>query len=612
LRNFARGTGLRTASRRPLPLETMRRRLPLIVLLLALAVPASAQAGTFPGDPIDGPASGLRLTDLDLARDGTGGVAYVRPEGVFVSRFIGGKFQAPEGLGPTGPGAGAAVAAGSNGRLAVVFSSGGFVYAILKTAGDQPWGAPVLLGAGTDPAADMSINNTAYASFTQAGTVVVARLDRRTNLWALLPIPADVDPSANAGTGALRSKVAVSADGVGIITWGEQGADGRTHVLARKVFGTGLSTAPQDLTLPTGGSADTPDVDAEDDSSFAWVTFRQTIDGVSRTLARRQRGTAFDDAGFTDGGNAAVDPRVAISGRGEGLLTASGGASGIGGILHNDLLGGAFGVGPGGGTLTAPAMAENSDGMIAFAQPGGIGLRQFDAGTGLPDVALTRAELGPVDVEGGLAAEVDRANDGVIVWTQGSAAARTLVAGYADRPPLAFALSSGTGWRNPASEAAPLRWAPAFELWGPVTYTVLIGNTPVGQSTNNVFRATAPLPEGRRTWRVVATDIRGQVTRSKSKTVRIDMTPPRLTVRVEREGGISKIRWSARDVPRPLGNSGFSRVRVDFGDGAEGRTVRSSRGSVSHRYRRSATLRVIAIDKAGNQTVVERPVTRRK
>ena len=265
LRNFANGTGLRTASRRPLPLETMRRRLPLIVLLLALVVPASAQAGTFPGDPIDGPAAGLRLADLDLARDGTGGVAYVRPEGVFVSRFIGGKFQAPEGLGPGGAGAGAAVAAGSNGRLAVVFSSGGLVYASLKVAGDQPWSAPVLLGAGTDPAADMSINNVAYASFTQAGNVVVARLDRRTNAWALLPIQADVEPGANAGTGVLRSKVAVSADGVGIITWGEQGVDGRTHVLARKVFGMSLSTAPQDLTLPTGGSADTPEVDAEDD-----------------------------------------------------------------------------------------------------------------------------------------------------------------------------------------------------------------------------------------------------------------------------------------------------------------------------------------------------------
>ena len=207
LRNFARGTGLRTASRRPLPLETMRRRLPLLVLLLVLVVPASAQAGTFPGDPIDGPAAGLRLgRPGPRARRDRRRSRYTRPEGVFVSRFIGGKFQAPEGLGPGGAGAGAAVAAGSNGRLAVVFSSGGLVYASLKVAGDQPWRAPVLLGAGTDPAADMSINNMAYASFTQAGNVIVARLDRRTNAWALLPIPADVEPGANAGTGVLRSK----------------------------------------------------------------------------------------------------------------------------------------------------------------------------------------------------------------------------------------------------------------------------------------------------------------------------------------------------------------------------------------------------------------------
>ena len=402
----------------------------------------------------------------------------------------------------------------------------------------------------------------------------------------------------------------MSADGVGIITWGEQGVDGRTHVLARKVFGMSLSTAPQDLTLPSGGSADSPEVDAEDDSSFAWVTFRQTIGGVSRTLARRQRGTAFDDAVFADGGNAAVDPRVALSGRGEGLLSSTGGASAIGSVLRNDQLGQAFGLGPGGGTLTAPAMAENSDGLIAFAQPTGVGIRQFDAGKPLADVALTRAELGPVDTGGGLEASVDRADDGVVVWTQGSPGARTLVAGYKDRPPLAFSVSSSTKWRNPAT--APLRWASAFELWGPLTYTVVVGNKVVGQSANNVFRATAPLPEGRRRWRVIATDIRGQSKRSKSRTVRIDMTGPRVTVRVERDGGVSKIHWSAHDVRRPLGSSGFSRVRVDFGDGAESRTVHSSRGTVSHRYRRTATLRVIAIDKAGNQTVVERRVTRHR
>jgi hypothetical protein len=586
----------------------MRRRPILLTILAALVLPSAAQAGTFPGDPIDGPAEDLRLGDLDLARDGTGAVAYMRPEGVFVSRFIGGKFQPPEGLGPAGTGA--AVAAGSNGRLAVVYVSAGVVYAILKPAGDQPWTAPVPLGPGGLPSVDMSINNTAYATFTQGGNVMVARLDRRTNAWTLLPAPADVVPAAEAGTGALRSRVAVSADGVALITWGEEGADGRTHVIARKAFGTNLSTSPQDLTLAAGGSADSPDLDVEDDSSFAWVTFRQTVDGQSRTFARRQRGTAFDDAVFADGGNAAVDPRIELSGRGEGLASATGGLSGLGAVLRDDMLGGAFGIGPGAGTLTAPAMAENSDGIIAFAQQGGgVGIRPFDAGKALPDTPLTRPDLGPVDLDGGLAAAVDRANDGIVVWTHGTDDARTLAAGYADRPPLAFRLSSGTSWRNPAS--APLRWAGAFDLWGPLTYTVLIDGRPVGQTRDVTWRPKAPLPEGLHRWRVIATDIRGQTTGTRSRNVRIDMTGPRLTVNVERDAGISEIRWRAADVVRPRGSSGFSRVRIDFGDGSEPVTARSTRGTVRHRYRRSATLRVIAIDRAGNQTLEQREVRRR-
>jgi hypothetical protein len=402
----------------------------------------------------------------------------------------------------------------------------------------------------------------------------------------------------------------VSADGVALIAWGERTPDGSAHVMARKAFGMSLSTSPQDLTLPGGGDADSPELDVEDDSSFAWVTFRQTIDGVSRIFARRQRGTQFDDAVFADGGNAATAPQIDLSGRGEGLLSSTGGASGIGSVLRNDVVNPAFGLGPGPGTLTAPAMAENSDGILAFAQTTGVGIRPFDAGKPLADTPLTRAELGPVDLAGGLDAAVDRANDGVVIWTQGSATARSLVAGYADRPPLAFNLSSSTGWRNPASQ--PLKWATAFELWGPLTYTVLVGGKPVGQTRSTTFRPKVPLPEGRRTWRVIATDIRGQTTGTKSKTVRIDMTAPRLTVRVSRDKGISKIRWSARDVVPPLGASGFSRVRVDFGDGAEARTLHATRGSVSHRYRRSATLRVIAIDRVGNQTVVERAVVRRR
>ena len=35
-----------------------------------------------------------------------------------------------------------------------------------------------------------------------------------------------------------------------------------------------LSMVPQDLTLPGGGNADSPDIDIEDDGSYAWIVFR--------------------------------------------------------------------------------------------------------------------------------------------------------------------------------------------------------------------------------------------------------------------------------------------------------------------------------------------------
>jgi hypothetical protein len=455
----------------------------------------------------------------------------------------------------------------------------------------------------------MSINNTAYATWTSGGDVLVARLDRTTNAWTVLPGVADVVPSATAGVGADRSRVSVSADGVALIVWGEEGADGRTHVYARKAFGPRLSTSPQDLTPATGGSADTPDVDAEDDSSFAWVVFRQIVDGAPRILARRQRGTQFDDPVVVDGGNASDRPRIAISGRGDGLASMTGGAAGLGAVLRQDAFAPTFAFGVPAATLTAPAMAENSDGIIAWAQPGGVGLRPFDAGKPQPDVALVRPELGPVDLDGGFDAAVDRADDGVVVWTQGSASSRSLVAGYSDRPPLAFTLTSNSKWRNPA--LAPLRWSGAFDLFGPLTYTVLVAGRPVGQTGQTLFKPTGPLPEGVHKWRVIATDARGQTTSSRSKTIRIDMTPPTLTVNVSRSHGVSRIKWRAADVTRPLGASGIDRVRLDFGDGAQPLTL-GRRGTVTHRYKRTSTLSVTAIDAAGNKTVVKREIRRRR
>src|SRR5215208_5424027 len=108
----------------------MPRRLCLSVplALLALAtLPGLASAGWFPAQPVDGPAPDIeKLGGVDLARDGTGGLVYLkRVDGaahVFLSRFAGGLFRAPErvdnGLGAAA--SEAAIAAGDNGRLAIV------------------------------------------------------------------------------------------------------------------------------------------------------------------------------------------------------------------------------------------------------------------------------------------------------------------------------------------------------------------------------------------------------------------------------------------------------------------------------------------------------------
>jgi hypothetical protein len=110
----------------------MRRRLLASSAVLAALVPAPAAAradvGRFtPGEPIDGGAA-ITAVDLDVARDGTGAVVYVKSVGgadhVFASRLQGGAWQPPEQL-DAGVGASSepVVAAGGRGvrlgRIAV-------------------------------------------------------------------------------------------------------------------------------------------------------------------------------------------------------------------------------------------------------------------------------------------------------------------------------------------------------------------------------------------------------------------------------------------------------------------------------------------------------------
>jgi hypothetical protein len=602
-------------------------RLPVLAVAAALtcACAAPADAAFFPGDAIDGPSPDIRaLGDVDLARDGTGALAWVKTiagvDHVIVARFERGSFQPPEVVDAAlpGPSSQPVVGASDNGRLAIVFVNAGTVYGVVRPAAGQPYSAPVPFGPGSDPAVDLSINGTAFASFTSAGDVRIARLDRRSNAWTGLPQPVDVDPARVAGVGTGRSKVAISADGIGVVTWGEGG-----HVFARKMFNVGISNAPQDLTPAdfagrVATTSDLPGVDAEDDSSYAWIVFRQTFaDGGSRTLARRQRGTAFDPPVAVDTGDEPVrDPRIDLSGRGQGLATSAGASSGqplVALIDKRDLFG------PGGRILSpsstasavAPAISENNVSIVAavLAGPGApaaVAVHPYDDGKPEKDAGLSRPELGPVDPDGGFDAASDRSGGSIVAWVQGAPAERRIVAGYFDRPPSRFL--GYTGQACCRGVTPTLKWQEAFDIWGPTRYEVSVDGAVVGQAAGKPeFALATPLAAGTHTWQVRAIDIRGQATRSKRRVLRIDGHKPLLTVHYKRKQRVVVLSVRARD---DAGNgrlsAGMEGISLSWGDGTTGPRGRFD-VRATHRYPRGKfTLTITARDKAGNEVVDER------
>ena len=602
----------------------MRRLLLLTSTLVAALGAAPAHAAFFPGDAVDGPNPEIRsLGDLDLARDGSGALAYVRRvDGVghvFVARFENGSFKPAERIDAALPTESShpVVGAADAGRLVAVFVSGGVVHGAVRISG-QPWSAPVPLGIGADPAVDLSINGTAYATFTSGGDVRVARLDRRSNTWEVLAQAADVDPARTAGVGAGRSRVAISADGIGVVTWGEEG-----HVYARKMFGPKLSDAPQDLT-PTDFESrvpvlsDLPEIDAEDDSSYAWVAFRQHFaDGGSRILARRQRGTGFDPPVAIDeaSGEAVGAPRIDLNGRGVGIGMTTGAVSGqpMWSLLERDRFG------PGARLFTPsvaapavmPTMAENNAGLLAAVLSDGgppfVRVRTVDDDAAAVEQVLSRPELGAVVPELGFDAASDRASGVVVAWVQGGAEDRKIVAGYLDRPPGNF--SGYTSQRCCQPALARFSWQAAFDLWGPVRYIVTVDGKPVGETTATVFVPTVPITGPTHTWQVLAVDSRGQVKRSRSRRLRIDDLAPTLSVGYKRKGRVVTLGVRARDTDRPGHRaSGVRSLVVSWGDRTKG--VRATtRIRVSHRYPRgSFPLEIVATDRAGNRRVERRTV----
>ena len=131
-------------------------RLPRACLLAAFALAAAApglasaavrRTPTFspPNVVVDGPSPDISsLNGISIARDGTGGLLYVKNvDGVahvFVSRLLSGSFQPPQQVDPGLPTASSqpVIAAGQGGLLIVAFINGGDLYVAQAPSAPSP------------------------------------------------------------------------------------------------------------------------------------------------------------------------------------------------------------------------------------------------------------------------------------------------------------------------------------------------------------------------------------------------------------------------------------------------------------------------------------------
>jgi hypothetical protein len=640
--------------RQPIRVRSLRCSLVALLAIAAVAVaaaPASAQPTPAPPVTLDGPSAAITsLNGLSVARDGTGGLVYVKASHVFVSALIGGQFQASvqvdAGLGAasTQP----VIAAGNGGVLLVGFINGGELYVVDRTGTGAPFGSPQpLAGGAINPSLQMSNLGKAYLAFAAAdGSGRDVRTAYYANgSWALETAPLNAvapgdDAGTDVGTGADTvvgaPQVATAGDGVAIVVWGEAG-----HVYSRRVWGTAPSLVDEQADVPSLSgcgelSAGAPAVAAGGDSSYADVAFQEVIScggaHQTRVLVNRLRGSQYDgvasaDGQFSPGGGSAGNPSVAMTEYGQGFVTS-------GGLTSNDVFAmqlGTNGAMGGVGQVNAaagssppdpvPAIAGLFSDLIAWQQdPGATGaaeirVRYEPRASALgPEQIVSSPAAGPTDAGRGLAAAGDGGGDAAIAWVQGTPSSTEIVVALLYQPPGAAAPPSSTVYARTPQPV--LSWSPSSQRWGPISYSVSLDGIAVGQTAGSGIRVATPLRDGLHRWSVTASNPAGLSTASSTAKVFVDTVAPRLRVAVtgaRRVGKATALRLFYRDLP-PAGlpqsdASGVARLTIRWGDGTVTH-LKPGTHRVEHSYRRPGRYRVtvIATDRAGNQTRVLRRV----
>jgi hypothetical protein len=593
----------------------------------ALAPVASAQAAYFPGQPADGPSADIvALGGVTLSRDSDGQVVYLKRDAganhVFVSFLAAGSPRQPRRL-DTGQATSSSqprVSSSAGGRAVAVWVNDGSLWASVRPNGASDWGAPEALYAVTPTGADvanpslsMGPSGAAYVAFEVAGDLRVARLAG--TAWNLIDTPLDIDPAQTASD----VDIATSADGTALAAWSEGG-----KVFARRVLRTRLSANPQEVSVPSldgqgAGGADSPTVDIEDDSSYAWVALRQDFEGGSRVFARRLVGSEYEAPVAIDAGTFGVErPDLDLTGRGRGLagIAVRGSQSAIGATLGSDNLwdpsqqlggGSAFPARP------VAALSENGRGTVAWQTQDGSGqaalaARYFNARRFEDQALLSDPSLGPIDGNAGFDASADDNGNQAIAYVQGTGADRRVMVAVYDKEPRETGGKNFSTWTRKRS--FKLAWSKVEDPWGAIQYRVEVDGLPVTTTGGTRFDVR-DLPDGAHVWDVVATDSRGQTSEGPGRALYVDTNAPTLTLAAKRSkaGRPAAITLSAFD-GEAIAGSGVASVAIRYGDGSRGglsvpRIGLVEDAQLGHRYRKPGryTVRVEAKDKAGNKRV---------
>ncbi len=608
-----------------------------------MASVASAQSPELlPSVAVDGPNPGVgNLTGLSVSRDGTGGLVYTKVIAgvahVFVSRLIGGAFQAPEQVDATLAGASSqpVIAAGDNGLLLIAFINAGQLYVVTRPSAAAGYSAPGDLFSGAaNPAIALSIHNKGYLAFAAAagaGGHDVRAAYWVNGAWAVESSPLDAAPADDAGAGTGAPRVAASGDGVGIVVWGEAG-----HIDTRRVWGTSPSVVfeqadPSALSGWNEVSASLPSISSGDDSSFADVTFQEQLSSgsaqQSRVVMRKLRASQYDpiaplapDGLTTPGPEGADQPQAILSEAYQGFLTSARDSS-------NQVW--AARLGPAGLPQTVIQLDSLPNATPPYAVPGTAGLysglvvwqhdpgpsgvpeiraRYFDGTSWAPELVASSPALGPTNAAAGIAAAGDIAGDVAAAWVQGSAGSSAIVTALLYNGPGSFGAVSASRYSTTARPV--FAWSAAREQWGPLQYSLALDGVAVVRTTAAKLRVPSALTQGPHVWQVTATNQAGQASQARAVRVFVDSYAPAAQFTLTGpQRAKSFLRLNVRDSDQPPGlpasdGSGVAQMKVSWGDG-KAATIRHR---TIHAYARPGRYRltVAVTDRAGNRTTLIR------